>query len=115
MRYILTLSVLLLLLSGCAVATNSSITGIWQATHALGMPVSNGIYYEFGSGNTVSRATVKSNLFTSNADNTGTYTLDASGNLVMSFISSYTYTVYINGQYMYWYISGIEGIRFLKQ
>ena len=103
------------IISGCTPATTSSITGVWQVTHALGIPQTGGIYYEYRSDGTVSRDSNKSDLFTSNASDTGTYTLDSSGNLKISFISSYTYTVYILGNYLYMYYSGMEAVRLEKR
>jgi len=105
----------------CQVAKEDSIEGTWHATHALGVPVSDGYYFEFRSNGSFSRDSNESDLFKSNAYVIGTYDLSANGDLKLKPNTSisgddttYTYTAYTLGNTMYLYSSGVEAGRLEK-
>jgi hypothetical protein len=104
----------LLVIFGCAFGNSASIIGIWQVTHLESTPATGDFYYEFRTDGSCSRDENLSELFTATADKTGTYSIDSYGVMKVSFFTN-KYTVYMSGQIMYWYLSGVEKTRLLKQ
>ena len=102
-KIILVLLSVIILISGCSLASTSTITGTWKVTYTLNIFISTGTIYEFSGTDSVKTGS-----------KTGTYTLDANGILKMT-IDSKTYKAYILGRYMYWYVNNIETYRFEKQ
>jgi hypothetical protein len=113
-KYILLLQIIVMIVFfNCAIATNSNINGIWHATHAIAVPINDGVYYKFNSNGTYTKDGYKSELDSQYPLSKGTYTL-SNGKLKLSGEST-TWDAYISVNIMYWYNSGIEVLRFTKE
>lgn len=101
--------ILLIIITGCDYATESSVIGTWKQKSYMGIDTPNGSYWSFRDDGKYSCATDKDKLWTTNSNESGTYSISSSGSLT---VSGYDFqrNLYMSQGKLYLYVNSLYSL-----